>query len=103
VPTRKCGSSETPLVNVACTCPEMTSPTDCGVSRYGSLRLLGTNSALPPADAVSESRLAFRTRARGRGLRKVILPRASVEFFDLFDLSQREPQREPPTENRGWV
>src|SRR5438105_1797640 len=26
VPTRTCGSSETPLVNVACTCPEMTSP-----------------------------------------------------------------------------
>src|SRR5262249_11933653 len=43
-------------------------------------------SALPPANAVSES-LAFRTR--GRGLRKVILPRASVEFFDLFDLLAR--------------
>ena len=26
----------------------MTSPTDCGVPRWGSLRLFGTNSALPP-------------------------------------------------------
>src|SRR5262249_34495636 len=38
-----------------------------------------------------ESRLALRTRARGRGLRKVILPCASVEFFDLFDLLPRRP------------
>ena len=73
----------------------MTSPTDCGEPRWGSLRLFGTDSAIPPVAAASESRLAFRARSRGRADGKVILPRPRIEFFDLLDLVPRRPAHGP--------
>src|ERR1700745_1669415 len=48
-----------------------------------------------PVPTFRDHALAFRTRARGRGLRKVILPRASVEVFDLFDLLARRAAHGP--------
>src|SRR5262245_13173452 len=73
--------------------PGMTSPPIA--ANRGSLRLLGTNSALPPVDAASESRLAFRARPRGRADGKVILPRPRIELFDLLDLVPHRPAHGP--------